>query len=37
VRRGFGYVSFKIRIASSIVIVPVPLSVVPVPACHESR
>jgi hypothetical protein len=37
VRRGFGYVSFRIRIASIIMIVPVPLSVAPEPPSHESR
>ena len=37
VRLGFGYIFFKIRMASIITIVPVPLSVAPVAPSHESK
>ena len=37
VRFGFGYTAFSIRIASIIMIVPVPLSVAPDAASHESK
>ena len=37
VRLGFGYTNFKIRMASIIVSVPVPLSVAPCAASQESK